>query len=145
MVKRLAPIALLLLAACQAPVTLDTPSGFPEVTIRATPQKVRDFMASEMLPFWTVKTSNEYQWTVGIPERSAAAGFLYGSAAAPTPEQRRTYSFMAAPDGTKVSARAWLVSNPGTGMERLTEFGRGSQINADIQRALERVKVILER
>lgn len=138
--------ALAALVGCRAPEMLNTPTGFPEVTIRATPKAIRDQLAGDMLPFgWSVRSSTEYQWTVGTPDKGAAAGFLAGTAAAPTPEHRRTYSFTASGGETRVSVRAWTVSNPGTGFEKLYEFHSGTPVNADIQRSLERLKAILER
>ena len=99
-----------------------------------------------MLPYgWMIRSTNDYQWTVGTPDKSPAAGLFAGTAAAPIPEHRRTYTFTAFGAETKVSARAWTVSNPGTGFEKLYEFGAGTPVNADIQRSLERLKAILER
>lgn len=118
-------IATLLLTGCAAPKPpLNTPSGNPEILIPNVTRK----QAADALVGWlssvgmTIRLINEYQLVVGQrADNDTMAKLLYGSKYDTVPEYRLSFTFVEEQRGVKVYSRAAIVTNPGSGFERVND------------------------
>lgn len=118
--KRLVIIgaAALALAAC-SDQTINTPSGFPEVTLQnVNADCVRQHMQSSAMSMGSlVRTSNDNMLIVGKPTKNMLAVALMGTGLNATPEERATIMYARLGNDLRIVAQLSMVSNPGTGLE----------------------------
>lgn len=145
--KLILPLLFVLgLAGCAAPPpTLNTPSGNPEVIIVGTTKKqvldrIVDGTASKGMQ---IKSVNDYGVTVTKRMNDFASSFVYGSRYDSVPEARLIFTVIEANNATRVLGRAEMVTNPGSGNERINDV---TAANAQaLQAELEQLKQGLQR
>ncbi|MBW1953568.1 MAG: hypothetical protein JRI66_10875 [Deltaproteobacteria bacterium] len=132
---------LLFIAAC-APTLMNTPTGGPEAFFQnASREEVINALTDEMImQGYQTKSITDYTLVFGKEEKSGAGQIFYGSRFNPFPEQRVTYTLLKLPEGIRVVATVKLVTNPGSGYEKATDFTYGWNYAKDVQRILDRVK-----
>lgn len=139
-------ISALLVACAAPPQPLATASGNPEVLLRGVDrQVVMDALVAELAASGaTIRSNTTNQLVVGKRlENNFAAQFFFGSRYDSVPEARITYTVAPLPTGhVRVFGRAAVVTNPGSGFERVNDVtaGEGKQIQA----MLERMKASIE-
>jgi membrane-associated protease RseP (regulator of RpoE activity) len=102
---------------------IDTPSGVPEIQIRADKKHVIDFIASQLSSGGaTIKSVNDYSLVAEIPAKSMGAALLFGSRFNGTPNERATFNFSQTADLTHIRVRYEMVTNPGSGFENATDL-----------------------
>lgn len=129
-----------LLAACAAVMPLPTASGRPEVTIANVPKRlVADRITAELIgQGHALRQQNDYALVFDKRIEGFGAAVAYGSRYDATPAGRLTFNLVDVPGGVKVYGRFDVVTNPGSGFERLTDATAANA--ADIQMMLERLR-----
>ena len=136
-------LTLLLVGCATPPPPLSTSSGRPEVFLAETTKKqVMDRIVSAGLGRGLqIKTSNEYGVVLAKKAEGVAAAFLYGSRYDSTPELRVHFNMVDMNGGVQVYARGEIVTNPGSGFERVNDLTQSSgqdlqSMLMDLQRAV---------
>lgn len=130
--------AALVLWGCATPMPpLTTPSGGPEVRIQgATKKQVLDkIVTATTSKGMQVKALNDYGITVAKRMNDFRSTLIYGSRYDSNPEGRITFTLIEGPNGVHVMARAEMVTNPGSGFERVSDITSGE--SHDLQGVLE--------
>lgn len=113
-----------LLGCATPPPVLSTPSGNPEVVIQGVTRKqvvdkIVDAMSARGL---TLRTVSDHQVVAGGRAEDFAARFFHGSRYDGVPEYRVTFTMVEQAPGVKVYSRAAIVTNPGSGFERVNDM-----------------------
>lgn len=139
----LVALTLLLVGCAAPPPPLSTSSGRPEVFLAATTKKqVMDRIVSAGLGRGLqIKSSNDYGVVLAKKAEGVAAAFLYGSRYDSTPELRVHFNLVDMNGGVQVYARGEIVTNPGSGFERVNDLTQSSgqdlqSMLMDLQRAV---------
>lgn len=125
------------LVACAAPPQpLATPTGRPEKTFTGlTKKQVTDaIVASALSRGSQVKSVSEYSVVLARRAENTAAQILFGSRYDSVPEARVTLNLVDVPGGVQVYGRGEMVTNPGSGYEKVTPLPGG---DAEIQKSLD--------
>lgn len=114
------------LPGCAAPPvqSLGTASGRPEIVIHATKKQVVDVIVARALSRGSqVRSVSDYAVVLARrADGNFAASLLYGSRYDSTPEARIHLNLVDVPEGVRVFARGEMVTNPGTGFERVSDM-----------------------
>src|SRR5690606_37312044 len=115
-------LALLALSGCQT-VQHATPSGRPEVTIRAPANNVKLAYIGTLtnLGYSMIRDTN-YQIVMEKPVDNFMANLLMGSEYDPTVEARITATFLELGNQTRVTTDMGIVRNGGSAFEAVTPF-----------------------
>jgi hypothetical protein len=141
-----AAMLLALLMGCAAPrQPLNTASGHPEILIANVSKKqvIDRIVASKLEKGVKIKSITDYAVIVAGKVDSFWARFAYGSRYDPTPEARITYTVVETGTGVKVFSRAEMVTNPGSGFERVSDAT--AQVASELQAELETLPAALAR
>lgn len=116
----------------------------PSVDIpKATRKTVLDLLVSDLTSRGAqLRSVNEYVAVFDRPDESMTAMIFFGSRYNPTPNMRLTFTTVSHATGTRVFARAHMVTNPNSSHERLNDVTSG-KVSADLQSALDRLKIRL--
>lgn len=139
-------VVVALLSGCATPVTHNTPSGRPEVTINGVPpNKVSARLTNEMLNWgYNIRKQSDNLIAFDRPTDNLMASALLGSRYDSTPNARITFMLAELGNSTRVVADLQIVTNPGSAFERLTNMNQ-SQDSRKIQEMLQRIKYQLEQ
>lgn len=136
-------VLLLMGCATSPPPALGTTSGRPEVFLADTTKKqVMDRIVSAGLARGLqLKSSSEYGVAMAKKIEGVAAAFVYGSRYDSTPELRVHFNMVEMNGGVQVYARGEIVTNPGSGFERVNDLTQSSgqdlqSMLMDLQRAM---------
>lgn len=118
-------IAVLLLSAVlagcatQKPEPIASPSGKPDVTILANPDRIRSAVLDHYINAGFVIVKNDASVIViERADQSLGASIIYGSRYDPTPYRRVRFNFIAQGDGrTRVISEWFMVGNRGSAFE----------------------------
>lgn len=132
-------LALVLVVAGCAPIQpLPTPSGRPEITIPGVARKqVVDVLVADLLSHGLqVRKVDEYSAVFAKRDDSFGAAVVYGSRYNATPEARITFNFVEVGGAVRVFCSAAMVTNPGSGHERINDVtvAQGQVIQDMLQR-----------
>lgn len=114
----------LLVSCATTPPPLQTPSGRPEIVIRDASRKavIDRIVAVKLEKGLQVKSVTDYGIVVTKKiDHSFMASLLYGSQYDSTPEARITYNVVEVPEGIRVFSRTEMITNPGSGFERVSD------------------------
>ena len=113
-----------LLAACATPITHNTPSGRPEVTISGVKKSVvRERLTDEMLnKGYTIAQSGDSLIVFEHAIDNAMVAFMFSTKFNSTPIARISYSLSETKKGIRIIADCNAVSNPGSGFEQKTSL-----------------------
>jgi hypothetical protein len=121
-----------------------TPSGKPEVTIRAPLPQIKSAIISRaMNRGYSVTRDTDYLLQVEKPSDNMAAQILLGSRYDSTPNERYVFTFAPGKDEVRVVAATMFVTNPGSAFEQLTPITTGKGIQ-QTQVSLDEIKSQLE-
>ncbi len=139
-------LVMLLVAGCATPVTHNTPSGKPEVTINGVDA---DTVAASVIDRminrgYNVTNSNNRMLVFEKPLENTMAAALYGSRYDSQPNVRITYNINNYQNKTRVVASFAVVTNPGSSFERLTP-ANNNQDTVKYQDMLNEIKASLEK
>ena len=112
------------LAACASPVTHQTASGRPEVTIATTTvDAVKGALISAMVNGgYSITRDSDYLLAFDRPVDNVLAAALLGSEYDSTPNARISYTIAELRSRIRVVADLALVTNPGSAFERHTNM-----------------------
>lgn len=138
----IAAAAIALLAGCAttqernaAPVAVDIPG--------ASRKAVLDVLVAELTASGAeLKSINEYVAVFDKPDDTILAAMLFGSRYNAKPNMRLTFTTTPYSTGTRVQARAAMVTNPGSAHERATEM-TAQNIRRDLSGLLDRLRIRL--
>lgn len=133
--------ALALVTGCAAPqAPLNTRSGKPEIFIEGvTRQQVADELVDSLSgQGLTMRTVSDYQIVAGQLAGDLGARVLHGSRYDSVPEYRLSYTMVELPGGVRVYGRAAIVTNPGSGFERVNDMTE--RVKHDVQDMLNRLR-----
>jgi len=136
---------LVFLAGCATPVTHNTKSGRPEVTISG---KVGDQIAARLTnrmlnARYNVKNASKTLLVFEKPIDNVLAAVLLGSRYDSTPAARITYTIVESDTSTRVVASLAAITNPGSAFERVTPMDN-SKDSASVQQMLSELQTSLE-
>lgn len=139
-------MAILVVSGCATVPPLQTPSQRPEVTISgSTKKEIFDILVNEMLASGAqIKQMNDYSVVFAKRDTSLGGSILYGSRYDSTPEMRITYNLVEINGATRVFCNAAMVTNPGSGFERVNDV-TGGKLAYEIQAMLERLKAMTQK
>jgi hypothetical protein len=127
-INRIAIVAFFtILVSCAIPQQqkLATPSGNPEIIIsNVTRKAVIDRLIEAKLQMgMQLKSVSDYSVVFGQKADTSnfMASLAYGSRYDPTPEARITYNVVEIANGVRVFSRLEVVTNPGSGFERVSD------------------------
>ena len=122
------------------PARLNTPSGNPEVSLKGVSRKAfASALVNRMLDKgWQIKSSDEFQVVFKRQLDSVGAMMLFGSNTNAFPEARASYALVERDDQLRVMGTAAIVTNPGSGLEQVTEDRNGNDLRS-MQDALDGV------
>lgn len=133
---------MLLLTGCHTPHAGQANYvGPPEaVVLGATKKQLVDLLVAKKLEKgMQVRDVSEYGFTVVKRlEGNLTAALLFGSRYDSTPAARVIYGLVDVPGGVKVFVRAEIVTNPGSGFERVNDVTASA--GSDIRRELEELQ-----
>jgi hypothetical protein len=135
-----------LLVACAIPVKHNNASGKPEVTIKTSSVKSVRTKATEMMVnggYRTVRSDDMSITFDKIINDGGMANFLLGSRYDMNPAARVNYTFLDLGKSVRVIADLSVITNPGSGYERRTDFNN-SQDSLFIQQELNGLKSRIE-
>lgn len=131
------------LIGCVTPVDLGTASGRPEITTNVSMDRLKpELMAAMMNRGYSMHRDSGVSLSMEKPLTGMAAAF-FGSRYDPNPAARITFTFIQSTDQLRLIADMAMVTNPGSGYERLTPANR-SQDARIIQSFLEDLKARIE-
>lgn len=134
------------LLACATVQPISTKSGMPEVTICKLDKTeiMEKFAAALSMDGWNIRSANNYQIVAGKPASNLLISALFGSRYDSTPESRMIFTFAdVSGNCTYIGARLQIVTNPGSGFERITDYSRGKDAH-ELQQQLENLKSLVE-
>lgn len=139
------PSLLLILLACATVQPISTQSGMPEITICGIgkPELMEKFAASFSMGSANIRSISNYQIVIGQPVKDPLVRSLYSSRYDSNPEYRAIFTFADVGGCTYIGARIQIVTNPGSGFERINDVSRGRDAY-DLQQELEKVKAAIE-
>ena len=129
--------------ACQG-VQHSTPSGRPEVTIKAPAKDVKTAFVGTLANFgYEIKRDTDFQIVVERPIDNVMANVLFSSKYDPTVEGRITATVMDLGGNTRVTADLGLVRNGGSAFEAVTNVNN-SPDSLGVQSLLNDIKTGFE-
>lgn len=136
--------AVWLLTGCATPrAPLSTSSGRPEVMVTGvTKKQVMDLLVEAGLSNGLqVRNANEYGVTLTKKSTDLATAIIYGSRYDSTPEFRVHFNMVESQGGMRVFARGEVVTNPGSGFERVNDVtqNEGHAIQSMLEQLRTRV------
>lgn len=139
-------LAVVILGGCATVQPILTNSGMPEVTICGISKNevMEKFAAGLSMKGANIRNTSNYQIVVGRPVDNPLIAALYGSRYDSTPEARVIFTFADVNNCTYIGARLQIVTNPGSGFERITDISRGKDAY-QLQQDLEELKSTIER
>lgn len=134
------------LSGCATVQPIPTGSGMPEVTICGVRKNevMEKFAAGLSMKGVNIRNTSNYQIVVGKPVDNPLIAALYGSKYDSTPEARIIFTFADINNCTYIGARLQIVTNPGSGFERITDISKGKDAY-QLQQELEELKSTVER
>jgi S1-C subfamily serine protease len=130
------------LADCVTTQRQTLPAGHPEVDVHIAKGVAIEAIANMYsAAAFTIKTVNDYSLVVEKPDSSMAAGLLFGSKLASTPNVRVTISFAGVGDMVHIQGRVEMVTNPGSAYEHVTDISASAM---DLQKSFEESKAMFE-
>ena len=136
-------VAAMLVAGCQT-VKHDTPSGKPEVSIRAPSKDVKTALVGTLVNLgYSIKHDSDFQIVLERPVDNVMANVLLGSQYDPTVEARVTATFLEMNGSTRVISELGIVRNGGSAFEQVDNFNN-SRDSQGIQNIMADIKVGLE-
>ena len=144
---RIAAVVLLCLGvvSCAPPVTHQTASGRPEVTIATTNvDAVKGALISVMINGgYSITRESHYLLAFDRPVDNVLAAALLGSQYDSTPNARISYTVARIQSGIRVVADLAIVTNPGSAFERHTNMN-ANQDSLGVQKLLLQIKSQVE-
>ncbi|MDD3143016.1 MAG: PDZ domain-containing protein [Candidatus Cloacimonetes bacterium] len=139
-------IPLMLLSSCASNYAVDSPTGRAEVIINGVPKKdISDTIVNNMLSRgFTLQKLNDYQLIFGIKETDLGLMLLAGSHYDSVPEWRYTYNLVDFAGGIRILTNIWLVTNPGSAFEKITDVSTNSKSAQNMHTELNQLKTLLE-
>ena len=137
----------IMLIGCATVQPIGTGSGMPEITICGIGKtKIMEaFAASVSMSGTNIRNTNNYQIVISKPVTSPLTAALYGSRYDSTPEYRAIFTFAEVGNNcTYIGARIQIVTNPGSGFERITDISKGKDAY-ELQEELQKLKFTIER
>lgn len=139
-------IAVILLSGCANLAPLNTGSGRPEITL-CGPGKteiMEKFVAAATQDGFNIRNTSNFQIVMCKPVKNLFLAAMAGSRYDPTPEHRVTWTFADMGNNcTHIGAVLQIVTNPGSGFERITDISTGKDAH-DLQRQLDALKLHAE-
>lgn len=127
------------LAACQS--TAPMPSNV--FSFDASRQATKDAIVSTFLPKgYQVTKDSDFVLALDRPADSATAQLLFGSGWNETPNMRVVLT-ITGDKPTRVQSAVQIVTNPGSGIERITDVSNNAEMRAAIVRAMVQVQAAL--
>lgn len=131
-----------LLLGCASAQQISLPSGRPEIDIRSDKKVVIDAIANMYSRAgYAIKTVNDFSLVVDKPDTSVGSSILFGSRFAPTQNMRVSLNFSGMGDSTHILGRVEVVTNPGSGFEKVTDLSANALF---VQNTLAEAKHLLE-
>jgi len=139
-------MVLMMVSGCATVQPIRTGSGMPEVTICGISKNevMEKFVAGLSMKGVNIRNTNNYQIVVSKPVDNPLIAALYGSRYDSTPEARVIFTFADVNNCIYIGARLQIVTNPGSGFERITDISRGKDAY-QLQQDLEELKSTIER
>jgi hypothetical protein len=129
--------------ACASPAPqLQTASGNPEILIPDTDKKqvIDAIIEGKLQKGCQIQSVNDYSIVATkLIDNNLMATILYGSQANVYPMVRQSYNLIQSGNDVKVYSRAEMVTNPGTGYERVSDITQ--QIANELQNELVRLQL----
>ena len=136
-------VAMLLVAGCQS--TPQGPLPTNQFVFDASKQKTKEAIVSIFISRgYQITRDTDFLLVLDKPASdNAAAQFLYGSEWNGTPNARVVFTITGdAP--TTVQSSIQIVTNPGTGMERITDMNQNADARTRIAGAMDQVAALLK-
>jgi len=135
---------IIMVYGCATAPPIPTPSGKAEAVL---PNVTKKEVANEIINSITsngynLKDSSEYLLVFDKPIDSPLAAMLYGSKFNATPNSRVHCQLTDGPGGVRVLLSLFIVTNPGTAFEQITDVSKGKDAY-EAYKALESVKARL--
>jgi len=139
------PLFFIILSGCATVQPISTQSGMPEITICGIGKSelMEKFAASFSMGGANIRSTSNYQIVIGQPVTDPLVRALYRSGYDSNPESRAIFTFADVGGCTYIGVRIQIVTNPGSGFERITDVSKGKDAY-DLQQELERVKAAIE-
>lgn len=139
-------IALLFLLVVTLSGCVTKPVEVPSVTIPgASPETVRAALIERgVAKGWKIDKESQSEVVFGKPATSFAMMLAYGSNYDREPRVRRHFTLTASDGGTRLFLVSEIVTNPGSGFERITEDNNSKDVAANRQ-VLEELRVQLSK
>lgn len=145
-VMRIIPlfVAGLGLLGCQS--TPQKPLEPVDFTVHASKLKTKEAIISTFIQRnYRIVTDSEFQLVLDRPANdNMMAMVLLGSDFNRVPNARVTFT-ITGDNPTQANARLEVVTNPGSGFERVMDVSNNAEGRAQINRAMEKVKIIAEK
>lgn len=130
-------------SGCQT-IKHDTPSGKPEVSVRASTKDVKMAFVGTLVNLgYSVKRDSDFQIVLEHPVENVMANILMGSEYDPTVEARVTATFLEMNGSTRLIAELGIVRNGGSAFEQVDNF-TNSRDSQGIQNVMNDIKSGLE-
>ncbi|MHB0706013.1 hypothetical protein ACX4MT_09235 [Roseomonas mucosa] len=136
--------SIFIVSGCAAPVTHNTASGKPEVTVTTSDlPALKSYITNDMINRgYTIVRESESQLVFDRPVQNVLVGALVGSSFNSTPNTRLTYVFIKNQTSYRVVGDVALITNPGSGFEKRNDMN-AAQDTVVIQQMLERMRATL--
>lgn len=135
---------MLTLGACGTLPHAETPTGRPDVTIRAKPETIKAYLIERISAKGAVLVQETPSTLVfEAPTQNAGAIIMMGTSHQSQPTERYSYTIVKQGNMTRVMANLSIIANQGTAFEKRMDFNRTHEAVA-VQASLERMKANLE-
>jgi C-terminal processing protease CtpA/Prc len=141
-----AMLCLFALAGCASQPPLDTAAGRPEIIITNVDlEEIKAQLTTDALQWgYTTKSVTDYTAVYEKREQSTMAAVLMGSQYDPYPLWRLTYNLVEQNDRVRIVANIYIVTNPGSAFERISDVSQASKAAHSIQNYLEQLETSIE-
>jgi len=135
--------AVTILCGCQG-VQYNTPSGRPEVTIKAPAKDVKTVFVGTLTNLrYSLKKDSDFQIVMEKPIDNAMVNVLMSSQYDPTVEARITATFLEIGPETRVTTELGVIRNGGSAFEASTDVSNSND-SRGVQALLQEIKAGLE-
>lgn len=140
----------LLFSSCTTNYNLNTSSGRAEVIIYNVEKKdvFTTIMNSMLTNGFSLKSQSEYNLTMTRRYDSVndiGVSMLLGSSYDAFPEHRVSFNIINFTNAIRIVVDVWIVTNPGSAFERITDLSKNSRMAHDYQNYLNNLKSSLEK
>ena len=140
----------LLFSSCASNYNLNTSSGRADVIIYNVEKKdvVYVIINSLLSAGYSLKSQNEYNLVMTKRydnPKDVGVALLMGSQYDPFPEHRVSFNLLNYSNGIRIITDVWMVTNPGSAFERITNLSTNSRMAYEYQIYLNEIKSSLEK